>query len=75
METKSEISVIKPIVTDVNSTPLKFPPRKFIDQTKLPGGLQSPMPKPDFFFNFSKESGIKKHHAKTLTQKNPQLIK
>ncbi len=49
--------------------------RKFIDQTKLPGRLQSPMPKPDFFFDFSKESGIKKHHAKTLTQKNPQLIK
>ncbi len=71
METISEISAIKPLVTGMYITPLKLPPRKFIDQTKLPGGLQTPMPMPDFFFDFSKESGIKKYHTKTVTQKNP----
>ncbi len=56
-------------IDTVNITPLKLPPRQFIDQTKLPGGLQSPRPMPNFTFDFAKatnESSIAYFEAPQL---------
>ena len=55
METKTaELARIQTIAESGIITPLKLPPRRLIDQTKLPGGLQSPRPMPNFTFDFAK---------------------
>ena len=55
METKTaELVRIQTIAESGIITPLKLPPRRFIDQTKLPGGLQSPRPMPNFTFELAK---------------------
>ena len=41
---KQGISRIARIAKEMNLEPLKFLPQRFVDQTKLPTGLQSPGP-------------------------------